>query len=199
MDESVKALKATEIRAFQLRWEGLTSKQVVARLNREFPKLKLNESTYRRWFSREGRLYEQYEIYAAGLLDEMKKRQRMRLARLVDDGIKIIEEQLKEKKPKYRRGFIAQMAADKALSYGLGKPEDSAASRTIIVKMTEPVRPGYVPPGYNPDGSPITNVNDAVELNEEVAANKQQGVAVKRKAAKPTKMPRKKKKRSQGK
>ena len=142
------------MRACQLRYEGVRAEEAAK-------KLRVSVHTYNNWFRSGGKLHDQYAQFCKEMDGEYKTTARRTIMRAVGVAAHALVEEVTNSDD----ARVRIMAAREILLRGLGKPNEEG-SGDIVVVMTEPVRKEYVPAGYNKDGSPITTVNDAVELNE---------------------------------
>lgn len=170
MAEQKLAIKANELRAFELRWEGLPADEVVKALNKEFPKTRITVSSYHHWFDKSGRLFEAYAEFVETRQNEIRQMVNSRLHRMANKALFVLEDQItprKDKKGKVKPfGMIGFFAAKETLERTVGKA-DAESGRVVVVQLVDPVKKEDVPLGYNPDGTPRTTVNDAVALVQE--------------------------------
>ena len=160
-------LSAKHQRAIEFRYEGLTARAAVTRLNKEFPNSKTGQSAYDHWFAKAGLLYEAYAEFAEDQQKMMRAMVQARLARLADKALDVLEAQLKQT-GRGKVGMIAYLAANSVLERTVGKA-DAESGKIVVVRLVDPVKPHDIPTGYNADGTPKTTVQEAVDNSEQRA------------------------------
>lgn len=149
------------MRACQLRYEGVSAGAAARQLG-------VSVHTFNNWFRTGGRLYEKYAHFCKELDDQYKSTAK----HTIMQAVTIAAEELVDEVTSCDNPHVRHMAAKEILLRGLGKPKDDGASQ-IVVTLVDPVKRTDVPPGYNPDGTPITTVQDAVDASEERAGTEE--------------------------